>query len=336
MENAKAQFTLNPADCGANRCVKTNGDFAYSRCTTACAGDNNCESDEECKSANELRADAVVRGIEYNDPCCGNDAFCFSSVASTNVLKKGKTLVKDLQIGDEVLTASGGYKQVYTVDHKHPEKASEFLQIYTSENDEESPLEITKSHFVFLHNKIDPVPAGQVQVGDALQVASEQPAVVTKISSVIRDGLWNPITEDGTIVVDGVVTSTYTALNLISNGNTHSTYLEVGGYKIMSIHDFIHLLMTPYRTMCVYTSASFCDAADDEEFSSYSKFGNQFLKVSKQLHPMIQNIIALGAVLLFSVLYLIIMNPLATAILSVSYAYLCHHTTSNSNKKYSL
>merc|ERR1712076_216758 len=93
----------------------------------------------------------------------------------------------------------------------NPVKETNFVQIYSTGNDD-SPLEITKSHMMFIHGKKNPMPASSVKVGDLMQMANGSSSTVTKISSVTREGIWNPITTDGTIVVDGIVTSTYNSV----------------------------------------------------------------------------------------------------------------------------
>ena len=50
-----------------------------------------------------------------------------------------------------------------------------------------------------------------VRPGDNVTLADGKPALVTAIAAVRKEGLHNPHTLQGDIVVDGVLTSTYTA-----------------------------------------------------------------------------------------------------------------------------
>ena len=47
------------------------------------------------------------------------------------VEQKGKVPMKDLNVGDRVLTAGGQYQVVYTINHFHETKPTNFLQIHT-------------------------------------------------------------------------------------------------------------------------------------------------------------------------------------------------------------
>lgn len=250
--------------------------------------------------------------LEVNLCCSNNDIIdeildCFSATATADVEKKGKTLVKDIQVGDKVLTVENEYKTVYTVDHKDPSKKATFVQIHSTAN-AESPLEITERHMVFLHGEEKPIPASAVKVGDALQtVNSDSPSFVTKISFVERLGVWNPITVDGTVVVDGIVTSTY-SMGFRANDEAN---VELAGSKVMSHHDFYHLLMTPYRAMCLGLSLSLCET--NSKFNGYSQFGIYLSHIFEKQGAVVQDfIIFVGLQTLFAFkLFSLAMNPLA-------------------------
>jgi len=142
-----------------------------------------------------------------------------------------------LNVGDKVLTGTGEYETVYAIDHRHPTKATRFLQIFHSsspnsnmlhqekmESEDEhknEPLEVSSRHMVFLENRGSvvggdgkslwhPVPAYTVKIGDRIRTM-EGPREVKRISNVTRRGLINVLTPSGTIVVgfSGIVASTY-------------------------------------------------------------------------------------------------------------------------------
>lgn len=145
---------------------------------------------------------------------------CFSGETMVHVMDGGTIPMKELQVGDPVLTRTGTYQPVYAFAHWDPTRSAQFLQIYTRtlngddkhnnlENSRAtSPLEVTKDHLVYIHGMAKPIPAAAVQVGDVLQgvstatvsnqsaVSKHQPElVVTKIQSVTRKGLYNPLTQ---------------------------------------------------------------------------------------------------------------------------------------------
>lgn len=54
------------------------------------------------------------------------------------------------------------------------------------------------------------VSAASVRIGDVLQLANGSDSPVVVVEDVSADGLYNPQTVDGNIIVDGIVASTYT------------------------------------------------------------------------------------------------------------------------------
>lgn len=90
---------------------------------------------------------------------------CFPESVSVHVQDRGKVAMKDLQIGDLVF-ANGKYQPVYAFGHHKPDETTLFLQLHT---EEETPLELSPEHLVFLDGNDFPVPAHSIQVGDVLQ-----------------------------------------------------------------------------------------------------------------------------------------------------------------------
>jgi len=206
---------------------------------------------------------------------------CFSARTNAVVEGIGRITMNQIKVGDRVLTGSGVYQTIYAIDHRHESELAAFVQIYSSSNEEfsqEEPIELTKKHMIFLnngnypHNK--PVPAGTVKVGDKIQALSGL-RTVTKICTVIRKGVFSPLTVDGTIIVnDGIIASTYSAVGSSSRSGDHKDdHLEdgasnnaeddvwiilplIGDLKIdflkISHQDFYSTLLQPYRILCIH------------------------------------------------------------------------------------
>jgi preprotein translocase subunit YajC len=203
---------------------------------------------------------------------------------------KGKVAMKDLTVGDKVLTASGQYKTVFAIDHFHHTKPTEYLQIHTALD--EAPLELTSRHMIFMDNKkSNPVPASHVKVGDFVQTLSG-PVKVTKIRTITRKGLYNPLTTDGTIVVDGIIASTYSTFS-------GTEYVEIDGMKLMSQHAFLHLAVTPYRDICMGVSLKLCK--DQDEYVWYIRLGYMVLNVWKKQFPFVQGVMCVGIVMFMGI-----------------------------------
>ncbi|CAB9502309.1 unknown protein [Seminavis robusta] len=77
---------------------------------------------------------------------------CFSKSALVQVANKGDIAMKDLQVGDRVLTTSGTYQPIYSFGHYQTDQKATFLQIHTSTNSSSKPLEMTGNHLIFLAN----------------------------------------------------------------------------------------------------------------------------------------------------------------------------------------
>ena len=252
-------------------------------------------------------SDSADSSVSTSSDCNGvsdGPANCFSSMATAVVKDKGVTPIKDIEVGDEVLTGSNEFKKVFTIDHKDPLRSTSFLQIYfkTTNGVTHPPLEITASHMLFVEGKKHPVPASKVKVDDKIKViypfgdGNSSTAPVTDIRTISRDGVWNLITTDGTIVVDGVVASTYS----ITFGGE---IVKVGvDFKIMSHHDFLHMMMTPYRTFCTTIATSFCDIGDKKEYNGYSWFGISVVRFALNQPRIVQDLMIVGSTILFFIL----------------------------------
>jgi hypothetical protein len=139
-------------------------------------------------------------------PTSNSGGPCFSASAKVNVQGHGTLAMKDLQVGDQVMTKSGSFQPVYAMDHVDRNKPTNFIQIFT--HGKMDPLEITSNHMLFVATAAKPVPASHVKVGDTV-LGIHGPTKVTKLSHVQRNGFYNALTASGTIVVNDIVASTY-------------------------------------------------------------------------------------------------------------------------------
>ena len=154
-----------------------------------------------------------------------------------------------LKIGDMVQVGNNEYSRLYSFGHLERNNQAEYLQIYATGL--EDPLEISPDHMVFV-DKVGAVPASAVQVGLNLVAASSGGfATVTKIDVVRRSGAFAPFTESGTVIVSGVLASSYVSMS-------GSDAFEVGGLKFVSMHWLAHAFQAPHRMVCKW-NMSFCD-----------------------------------------------------------------------------
>lgn len=189
--------------------------------------------------------------------------------------------MKDLQVNDQVFTGDN-YEPVYAFGHLDTETSTKFLQITTNQI---SPLELTASHMVFVTGKDYPVQAGSIKVGDALQGADASSGLkVKKIKTVERAGLYAPLTPSGTLLVDGILASSYIALQ-----DSHDTYLKIGGGWLQVAHSaFVHFYLTPFRLTCMGVSTGLCQVYTENGIPPYIDYGMKLVQWADQQHVAVQ------------------------------------------------
>jgi hypothetical protein len=159
--------------------------------------------------------------------------FCFSGETTVQVKNKGTTMMKDLKLGDDVLSATGSYEMVYSFGHRHEAEEVEFLHFIPSN------LEISREHMVIVGGHF--VPASSVQIGDQLESEDGDVITVEAINTVVRIGVYAPFTASGTIVVSNIKASNYIAFQ-------DSDRLILGGWETPLTFQWIaHTSQSPQR-----------------------------------------------------------------------------------------
>lgn len=144
-------------------------------------------------------------GTPSVDPTPGPGSVCFPASAKVQLSDGSSKTMEKLQLGDIVRVADGGFSPVFMFTHKLSDVKHAMVQLKTSSG---ASLTLTHGHYVISSGVMRT--AGTVQVGDELVLANGETSAVTSTTTVQGTGLYNPQTVSGTIVVDGVVASTYT------------------------------------------------------------------------------------------------------------------------------
>lgn len=214
---------------------------------------------------------------------------CFSSKSEVNILGKGITPIRQVQIGDYLESSPDGtYSKVFMF-HRNIRSPTEFYQIQTTSR----LLELTKRHMLYTAGKRHPKSAKDIQVGETLVASGGGIEEVIGISKVFRNEFFDPVTENGKVVVNGFVASSYTSLS-----------------KASLFHDniFFHsqtiseVATAPLRFTCKAIWPSFCTKEaflDDEGMHQYVTI----VKKARDLNYIGQFIFApflLGSGILFS------------------------------------
>ncbi|XP_064643895.1 sonic hedgehog protein-like [Lineus longissimus] len=149
---------------------------------------------------------------------------CFPAEAVVNT-EKGAKLMRDLQIGDSVLAMSKSgevrFSEVIMFMDRQPNATALFYQLTTDAN---TTLQLTPSHLVYVSRmhqstilQAKTVFAKDVRIGDYMFIASGRrkvrPVRVVWLSSSVEQGIYAPLTGDGTIVVDRSLASCYAVIN---------------------------------------------------------------------------------------------------------------------------
>eukprot|EP00547_Thalassionema_nitzschioides_P011449 CAMPEP_0194260836 /NCGR_PEP_ID=MMETSP0158-20130606/45714_1 /TAXON_ID=33649 /ORGANISM="Thalassionema nitzschioides, Strain L26-B" /LENGTH=892 /DNA_ID=CAMNT_0039000939 /DNA_START=104 /DNA_END=2783 /DNA_ORIENTATION=+ len=190
-----------------------------------------------------------------------------------------KKLMKDVQIGDIVQSStSGKFSEVYSLGHVNHDVWTDYTQLHTTttkgrntNRNKKLVLELTPNHMVWVQNKNRMVPASLVQVGDQVLIENnnkndEIVVPVTKITTVVRQGAYAPLTKDGSIVVNGVYASCYPTL--VQDQTT------LGG--LVNMHTVSHFILTVRRY--------FFNNNNEEEEETYTEEG--IAMWASQLLPM--------------------------------------------------
>lgn len=219
--------------------------------TVDCPCCNCCEAPCDCDSSG----------------CAGDEppvAFCFSGRSTVDVLNKGTVKMEDLKIGDNVLVGPGGeYEPIYSFGHFDTSVVkTEFLQIRTSTS---SGLEMTPNHLIFTQGNIA-VPASSIKVGDMVIMGSGELDTVTSIKEVTRTGIFAPFTSSGTIVTNGILSSSFATIE-----KSESRFVSVGGFETpLTYHQLGVIFESPHRLVCYLWGLHECARYEvyDEEGTS--------------------------------------------------------------------
>jgi hypothetical protein len=156
--------------------------------------------------------DYLIVGAEciYSRRSLFHGSACFPATATVTLASGAAVPVSSLSTGDSVHVGRGEYSPVFLWTHRDAAAAPAraYVQLVTARG----ALTLTAGHYVYVNGDLSaPVAASAVRVGDALVAGDGGRAAVVAVRAAAGAGLYNPQTLHGDIVVDGVVTTTYTS-----------------------------------------------------------------------------------------------------------------------------
>lgn len=173
-------------------------------CSAAAAGGDGDAATTTAATTTAATTAASGGGSGSDDD--GDDATCFPGSATVQLESGAAVRMDALAVGDRVLAAPGAYSPVFLFTHRAARAPAAFLRIST---DAGAAVAVTPGHYVPVRGR-GLVAARAVAVGDYVGLGDGREAAVLRVEAVRGEGLYNPQTLHGEIVVDGVVCSAYT------------------------------------------------------------------------------------------------------------------------------
>eukprot|EP00181_Compsopogon_caeruleus_P005789 CAMPEP_0184681300 /NCGR_PEP_ID=MMETSP0312-20130426/4281_1 /TAXON_ID=31354 /ORGANISM="Compsopogon coeruleus, Strain SAG 36.94" /LENGTH=523 /DNA_ID=CAMNT_0027132059 /DNA_START=97 /DNA_END=1668 /DNA_ORIENTATION=+ len=141
-----------------------------------------------------------------NDTTSGSDGPCFPADALVELVNGNEVEMRALKVGDRLRSWSGAADDVFFFGHRIPTGQFEFLSLLC---DDGTLVELSRDHLIFEVRRQEMIPAKFLRVGDTLQGRGAVTSRIVRVSVTIKEGLYNPHTLSGTIVVNGKFASTY-------------------------------------------------------------------------------------------------------------------------------
>ena len=132
---------------------------------------------------------------------------CFPSFASVIVKRahlQQHIQMHQLHIGDHVLLADGTFSPVFMFSHRQTKGTYPFITLKTSIHN----ITLTKGHYVYTDAGL--MAASNVTTSHRLEVSRGRYERVVGVEKTTYQGLYNPHTFGGEMLVDGVRVSVYT------------------------------------------------------------------------------------------------------------------------------
>lgn len=204
------------------------------------------EKKEEEKEEKRTRVTGVDTNVTFTgatDPEPEDGSTCFPASATVALASGEAVAMSQLATGDIVAVGSGETSDVFMFTHKLSRTRARFLTLRTASA---HAVTLTHGHFIYINGAL--APASSAVIGDALTLASGAASRIVAISESVEEGLYNPQTLSGDIVVDGVRVSTYTIavapalahavlapFRLFSRWGFAFTSLESGGGRLATV-----------------------------------------------------------------------------------------------------
>lgn len=231
-----------------------------------------------------LKASVQVVNISVSLPdhsVAAKSGGCFHGNASALLESGARKSIGDLQPGERVLSSFDAgdmvFSEVLTFLDRDPTAHGLFFTLRTQAG---SQISLTAAHLVFVSEGncsegAEPVPgtlrtmhASAAQLGQCMLVSGSKTGRLSRISRVsvtVKTGLFAPLTQHGTIVVDGVAASCY---------------------AVVDQHQLAHWAFAPLRLMYSLTGSTWGQGGGVHWYSRALHWLGRKLLHSRHLHPL--------------------------------------------------
>jgi hypothetical protein len=135
-----------------------------------------------------------------------NSASCFPASALVTLQNGSSAPMSEVSTGLKINDIGGLASEVFMFTHRDGSRSLHpFLCFKTAEN---FTLTISSGHYIYTPDGLRP--AQNLRVGSVLILGDGRQALVLEKFTVLREGLFNPQTISGSLIVDGFAVSAYT------------------------------------------------------------------------------------------------------------------------------
>ncbi len=170
-----------------------------------------------------------------------NFAACFPNSATVELVSGVTVEMSTLRVGDRVRTGPASFSDVFMFTHKDLEISTQFVRLQLGSN---SFIELSGGHYISANGVL--TAAKNVRRGDLIQFASGKASSVSSIQRTVHIGLHNPQTLDGSIVVNGIISSTFT--EVISARVASALLAPVRALYCIRVQSLTHTKIPLYST----------------------------------------------------------------------------------------
>ena len=236
---------------------------------------------------------------------------CFSGTSTVELLNRGRTEIASLQIGDMVHVGHDVYEPVYSFGHYGPSSKGHFVEIKT----DTSTFQVTKEHLLF-NALYETIPVSLVTEGTGLLNATGFMVAVKSVKEVSSKGVFAPFTPSGQIVVDGILASSFIALD-------ESSSLRIMGLDI-SHHWLAHSFEFPHRLACHYLGTCHDEIYNEKGVLKWLATSHRLGVWALDCNFGVRSVILLLLMLvfvLFNIVEWFLLNPRVTLVLLCCFSY---------------